>query len=151
MVYLAADHRGFKLKEALKTYLNEIGYQFHDFGAFSYDPEDDYPDIIRPAINQLAKDTKENYAIILGASGQGEAIVANRTPGIRATVYYGGSHEILKLSRQHNNANVLSLGAIFLSEEEAKAAVGIWLSAQFSNEERHIRRIKKIDPTISNF
>lgn len=145
MIYLATDHAGYKLKEILKSYLTELGYQVEDCGAFAYDENDDYPEIIFTAVKKVAENPAENKAIVLGGSGQGEAIVANRIKGIRAAVVYDYNEEIIKLSRQHNNANVLSLGARFLSEEEAKKAVKLWLETEFKGEERHARRINKID------
>ena len=94
----------------------------------------------------VKKDKNSNTkAIILGGSGQGEDMVANKFEGVRAAEYYGGNLEIVKLSREHNDANVLSLGARFLSLEEAKEAVKLWLETPFSNEERHARRISEIE------
>lgn len=142
-VYIASDHAGFKLKEELKKYLAELGYSVNDFGAFSYDENDDYPDFILPLAKEIAKDPENAAGIVLGGSGQGEAMAANRIKGCRAIVYYGGSDKIIILSRQHNNANILSLGARFLTEDEAKAAVKLWLETPFSGEERHIKRLKK--------
>ncbi len=142
-IFLASDHAGFKLKEALKKYVAGLGYEIKDFGAFTYDEKDDYPDFVRKAAEAVANDPEQSRGVILGASGQGEAMVANRFKNIRAAVYYGGSTDIIKLSREHNNANVLSLGARFLSEGEAKNAVKLWLETPFSEEERHIRRISK--------
>ena len=152
-IYLASDHAGFELKEKLKTFLAGLGYEIKDFGAFQYDAEDDYPDFIIPAAKALSEDVKngiESRAIILRGSGQGEAMVANRFKGVCATVYYGGAEEIIKLSREHNNANCLSLGARFLSEDEAKKAIKLWLETVFPNPEdsnwaRHQRRVDKID------
>ncbi|MBI5421373.1 MAG: RpiB/LacA/LacB family sugar-phosphate isomerase [Parcubacteria group bacterium] len=143
-IYLGTDHAGFELKEKIKTFLLEKGHEVKDFGAFSLDPDDDYPDFIRPVAEAVAQD-KESRGIILGGSGQGEAMVANRVSGIRATVYYGGNHEIIKLSREHNDANVLSLGVRFLTEDEAISMITLWLSLPFSGEERHERRIEKLD------
>ncbi|KKS37615.1 MAG: ribose-5-phosphate isomerase [Candidatus Sungbacteria bacterium RIFCSPLOWO2_12_FULL_41_11] len=145
MIYLASDHVGFELKEKLKTYLQELGYGVKDFGAFKFDAEDDYPDFIRKAAEAVANDPEQGQGIILGGSGHGEAMVANRFKRVRAAVYYGGDEKIITLSREHNNANVLSLGARFLTEEEAKKAVKLWLETKFNNEERHVRRIRKID------
>lgn len=143
MIYLACDHAGFELKEKVKEFLQKGGYQVKDFGAFDFDKNDDYPDFISQAAQVVSKDP-QNKAIIFGGSGQGEAIVANKFKNVRAVVFYGQREEIIKLSREHNDANVLSLGARFLSEEEALGAIKSWLETPFTNEERHVRRINKI-------
>ena len=142
-VYLATDHAGFELKEKLKIFLSELGYEAQDFGSFEYNPNDDYPDFISKAAKAVSEDPENSKAIILGGSGQGEAMVTNRFKGVRATVFYGGPKDIIKLSREHNDANILSLGARFISEEEAKDAVKLWLETPFSGDERHARRIMK--------
>jgi ribose 5-phosphate isomerase B len=145
MIYLATDHRGFNLKEKIKLWLKEWGYDYEDMGAFEFDQNDDYPDFISEAAQRVSQNPKHSMAIILGSSGQGEAMVANRYKGVRAIVFYGPSDkfEIIKLGRQHNDSNVLSLGASFLNDETAKEAIKIWLETPFSGEERHIRRISK--------
>jgi len=145
LIYIGADHRGFHLKEILKIFLKEIGYEVVDFGNDHYDENDDYPDFVLPVAKKVAENPEQNRGIVLGASGQGEAIAANKVKGIRAAVFYGGPEEIIKLSREHNNANILSLGASFLSEEQARQAVRIWLETSFSGEERHKRRLEKIN------
>jgi len=149
-IYFASDHAGFSLKNELVAHLrDEKGIEVEDCGAGFYDEKDDYTDLIPLAIQKLSTDIVmgiiANKAIILGGSGQGEAMIANRHPGIRATVYYGGENKILELSREHNDANVLSLGARFLSVDEARLAVDFWLACSFNNEERHARRNKAID------
>jgi len=150
-IYLAADHAGFSLKEELKERLRAAGYQVEDQGAFKLTPGDDYPDFVSIAARLVAADPEGSRAIIIGGSGQGEAMVANRERGVRATVYYGGDERIITLSREHNDANVLSLGARFLNEEEAWFAVELWLKTPFGNNERHARRIKKIDYPDQSF
>jgi ribose 5-phosphate isomerase B len=143
-IYLASDHAGFKYKEALLSTLAQMGHEVVDKGAFAEDPADDYPAFIRAAAKAVANE-KGTRAIVFGGSGQGEAMVANRMAGIRAAVYYGGSLDIIKLSREHNDANILSLGARFISLDEAKSAVALWLETAFSGDERHMRRIADID------
>ncbi len=145
-IILASDHAGYALKEEIKAFLTEKGFKTDDMGAHAFVEDDDYPYFMTQAALRIAQDSSGfARAIIFGKSGQGEAMVANRFPGVRAVVYYGGTHEILKLSRQHNDANVLSIGAGFVSGEEAKQAVIEWLETPFSNEERHKRRIGEMD------
>jgi len=144
-IYIATDHAGFKLKENLVPFIEGLGYEVTDCGAHTYDKADDYPDFISKAALEVSKDQENNRAIVLGGSGQGEAIVANRMSGVRAVVYYGGDIEIVQLGREHNNANILSLGARFVSGEDAQRAVKTFLETPFPEEERHVRRINKID------
>lgn len=143
-IYLGTDHAGFELKEKVKAYLKAAEHHVEDQGAFELNPEDDYPDFIK-VVAKLVASEPASRGIILGGSGQGEAICANRYPRVRATVYAGGSTDLVKLAREHNNANVLSLGARFISFEEAKEVIELWLATAFSNEERHSRRNAKLD------
>ncbi|MDP2696328.1 MAG: RpiB/LacA/LacB family sugar-phosphate isomerase [bacterium] len=158
-VYLAADHAGFELKEKIKVWLVQNNYEVEDFGALAFDPQDDYPDYIKLAAEAVAKDQENNPAIVIGGSGQGEGMVANRYNGVRAIVYYGPRSavaavnvagkqsvdplEIIRLSREHNHANVLAIGARFVRADEALAAIKLWLETPFNIEERHQRRIDK--------
>ena len=157
-VYFASDHAGFQLKEALIPHVRSLGYEVKDVGPVALKPDDDYPSCVRPAIQAILKDMQvdlHSRAIILGGSGQGEAIVANRFHGIRAAVYYGIGGEqtdsegrkinIIESVRLHNDTNVLSLGARFITEEEARVVVQLWLELPFSDEEKHKRRVKQID------
>ncbi len=145
-IVFATDHAGFDLKNILVAYVrDELGYAVEDLGAMVLDPEDDYTDYIPRAAQRVAADPLNTRAIILGGSGQGEAIAANRMSGVRTIVYYGGPLEIVRLSRQHNDANVLSLGARFVDTAEAKEAVKLWLETPFSEDARHVRRIAAID------
>src|SRR5258708_926404 len=113
-IYLASDHAGFTLKGKIAEMLHEMGHEVEDVGDQQPDPGDDYPDFIIPAARKVAADPSSR-GIIFGGSGEGEEMAANRVPGVRAAEYYGGPKEILILSRQHNDANILSLGARFLS------------------------------------
>ena len=143
-IFLGADHAGYKLKEEIKKFLLRQGFYVIDKGTHKLEPLDDYPDFIFPVARAVAKN-RNSKGIIFGASGQGEAIAANRVKGVRAALYYGSNPEIVKLSRTHNDANMLSLGARFLTKKEAVEAVSLWLNTRFSNQERHARRIKKLD------
>ena len=149
-IYLAADHAGFELKEKIKKYLEDLKYEIEDFGAFNYKPEDDYPDFIFPAMKTLAADIQrgaDSQGIIFGGSGQGEAMIANRFPEIRAVVCDDSNELSLKTKtwREHNNSNVLSFGARFIDEKNALDAVKVWLETPFPDEPRHLRRLKKIE------
>jgi len=144
-IYFASDHAGFEMKNALVEYVKELGFEVEDCGAYEMNPEDNYPEFIKRAAQKVSEDSENSKAIILGGSGQGEAIVANRFPNARAAVFYGCNLEVIKLSREHNDANVLSLGARFLSLDEAKEAVKLWLETEFLGEERHRRRIEQIE------
>jgi ribose 5-phosphate isomerase B len=158
-VYLAADHGGFELKSKLLVYLrDELSYEVEDCGAAIYDVADDYPPIIARAAKKLSDDVAmglDSRAIIAGASGQGEAIVANRFKGVRCALYYGEAGiqtdakgrklDMIQSMREHNNANALSLGGRFITEQEAKDAVKKFLETPFPKEDRHMRRVALID------
>ena len=141
-IVLATDHAGLELKEHVKRFLIKKGYDIKDFGALEYDGLDDYPDFILPAAKYISE--HKLIGIIFGGSGQGEAMAANRINGIRAAVFYNGPDEIVELSRLHNNANILSIGARFVSDQEVKKVIELWLSTDFE-EGRHKKRINKLD------
>ena len=143
MIYLATDHRGFQLKEKIKTWLGEWGLEYTDCGATAYNPEDDYPDFVSIAAAKVAQDPVNNRAVVLGGNGQGEAMVANRRPGVRAAVIYAADDEVVKMTRAHDASNILSLGASFLSDDDAKHVLKLWLDTPFSEEPRHVRRLAK--------
>ncbi len=142
-IHLATDHAGLELKNAIKTYLVKKGHHVIDHGAHEYDARDDYPDLIFPCAKAVAANP-ESRGIILGGSGQGEAMAANRIKGARAAVFYNGPDEIVKLSREHNNANILSLGARFMSKDDIYRIIDLWLAEPFEGG-RHQRRIEKLD------
>lgn len=164
-VYLATDHAGFQLKEKVKAFLLEKKYEVEDCGAHSFEKSDDWADLIPKAAEKVSS-FPENKAIVFGGSGQGEMILANKFPNVRAVLFYSPKvptqaidakgtrstdpYEILRLTRIHNDANVLSLGARFLTDEEALTAVEVWLSTQYPAEERHARRIKKLEELEKN-
>lgn len=159
-VYLGTDHTGFELKEKIKVFLNGEGYEVEDCGAFEFDKFDDYPDFINKVAEAVAEDPENNRGIVFGGSGQGEAMAANKTKGIRCALFYSKAvpveaiditgaqsedpFEILKLTRVHNNSNMLSIGIRFLEERDILKAIKIFLDSPFSKEERHVRRIEKI-------
>jgi len=157
-VFIAADHAGFLLKNALAEHIRTLGYEVEDIGAFAQEPEDDYPDFVTTLAQAVASDA-ESRGIVVGGSGQGEAMCANRVKGIRAAVFYGPRHvtlaldieggrsedgfDAIRLPRRHNDANVLCIGARFVSGEDADEAVRIFLETQFSESARHARRLAK--------
>ena len=154
-IFIGTDHAGYVLKEKLVSSLKAAGYEVHDKGAYEYNEHDDYPDFIIPVAKEVSKDPNNVKGIIIGATGQGEAIVANRFPNVRAVVYYGevpcvvdDEADIIVRSREHNNSNILSLGARFLTEETMMKAVRQWLETPYSGSERHVRRLAKIDKIV---
>lgn len=160
IIALSTDHAGLEQLRQLKDFLEDHGYECRDFGPTTLRPDDDYPDFIFPAARAVASGECDR-GIIMGGSGQGEAIAANRVKGVRCAVFYGPAvakrpvdaegdishdpYEIIKLERRHNDANMLSLAARFLNLAEMEQAVELWLETDFSNEERHARRIRKLD------
>src|SRR3989344_7201383 len=144
-IFIASDHAGFALKGKLVKLLEGLGMEVFDKGPSSLDETDDYPDFIAPVAREISENPKTARGIVIGGSGQGEAMVANRFPGVRAAIYYGGKNDVVLLSREHNDANVLALGARFVTEDEARDAVKLWLKTPFNQEERHVRRIEKIE------
>lgn len=157
-LYIASDHAGFRMKEALLAHLPTLGYEVENMGAFELAPADDYPDFILPLAKRVASELG-TFGIVLGGSGQGEAMAANRVQGARAAVYYGPmsvtetleieggkSHDgfdIIRLARKHNDANILSIGARFVSGDDAVAAVRVFLETPASTDPRHARRLAK--------
>lgn len=144
-IYIGSDHAGFEMKRDLVAFLEEHKQEVHDCGPEMYVHDDDYPDYISKVAEHVSKEAGYAVGIVIGYSGQGEAIVANRFPHVRCAVFYGGPKHVLTLSREHNDADMLSLGANFLTTKEAREAVLLWLHTKFSGEERHVRRIKKIE------
>lgn len=152
-IFVGSDHAGFGLKEKLIPFLLELGHEVVNKGAFEYNEEDDYPDFIIPVAREVSMHPNEVRGIILGGSGQGEAMSANKLNDVRATVYYGQGkcvvaeeqESIIKISRADNNSNILSLGARFITEEEMKSAVSEWLETPFKGTEKYQRRIDKME------
>ena len=139
-IAIGSDHAGFKYKEAIKHFLNRLGHQVTDFGTSSEEPVD-YPLFIRPVALAVARGEADR-GIVLGGSGNGEAMVANRLKGIRCAVCW--NTESARLARQHNDANMISLGQRMMSKEQALEIVSVWLETPFEGG-RHVRRIQMID------
>lgn len=160
-IYLATDHAGFSLKEQIKVSLQGKGYDIVDCGAATFDKDDDYPDYISKAAAGVSYDPEHAKGIIFGGSGQAEAMVANKFPHVRCALFYAEAVpvdgadvtgrksdnplEMIRLTREHNDANMLSLGARFLTEKQTLKIVDLWLKTPFSKHERHKRRIAKIE------
>lgn len=147
-VYLGTDHAGFEYKEKIKPILQKLGYEPIDCGAFSFDKDDDYPDFCATAARDTAKDLG-SFGIVLGKSGAGECIVANKIKGVRA--FLAVNEKNVQLAREHNNANVMSIGFDFIQEGDLENLLKTFLETPFTNEERHVRRVNKIkDIEMSN-
>jgi len=144
-IHLATDHAGFAHKEAIAEWLTGEGYEVVDHGADTLDPVDDFPYFIMPAAAAVSQEPAICRAVIFGGSGQGEAIAANRYPGVRAVVFYGGDETIPVLSRKHNNSNVLSIGARFVDLDTTKRVIWEWLHTELLTDEKYGRRNQKIE------
>jgi len=145
IIHLATDHAGFAHKEEIATWLLSEGYEVIDHGASQFNEDDDFTDFISLAVSAVSKEAANTRAVIFGGSGQGEAMLANRYPNVRAVVYYGGDESVPALSRQHNNSNVLSVGARFVSVDAAKKAIWDWLHTAALSEGKYERRNQKIE------
>lgn len=141
MIYIAADHAGYNLKEEIKKYLIKLGIDFEDLGAKSLNPKDDYPDFTKKVAQKVVK-SPQNKGIVICGTGLGSCISANKVKGIRAISAW--NEKMAKQSRKHLDANVLCLGGRIQTVKEAERIVKIWLGAKFSNKVRYLRRIKKI-------
>lgn len=151
-IYIGTDHAGYVLKEKIMSSLQGQGYEVIDKGAYEYNENDDYPDFVIPVAKEVSHDPDNSRGVIIGATGQAEAFTANKFPHVRAVVYYGKSEcvvddeaDVIVRSREHNNSNIISLGARYLTEEDALSAVTLWLNTSYTGGERHKRRLSKID------
>ncbi len=144
-ILLASDHAGFELKNKIVEFLKADGFDVEDMGAHTHVMDDDYPPILIPVAMRVVTDPENTRAIIFGKSGNGEAMISNRFPGVRAAVYHGQNLEIVRLSREHNDANILSIAAGFVGEEETKEAVKLWIATPFSSDPRYARRNEMLD------
>jgi ribose 5-phosphate isomerase B len=159
-IALASDHAGFAYLEELELFLKSLGHEAKNYGPQKLNPEDDYPDYIVPAARAVGAGDCDK-GLVLGGSGQGESIAANKIKGVRCAVFYGPavarkvvdadgrtSHdplEIVRLSRWHNDANMLSIAARFVALDDTKQVIKVWLETEFSDEARHRRRNEKLN------
>ena len=142
-IALGTDHAGFTYKEAVKKHLQKLGHEVQDFGTFSEESVD-YPVFVRPAAEAVA-DGSCDLGVVFGGSGNGEAMAANKVKGVRCALCW--SEETARLAKEHNNANVLSIGQRQISQELALNIIDTWLNAEFEGD-RHIRRIEMRDKNI---
>ena len=140
-VYLGSDHAGYELKAQLLDWLSEQGHDAVDCGPAQYDPDDDYPPYVIAAARSTVGDPG-SVGIVLGGSGNGEAIAANKVHGVRAALCW--SAETASLAREHNDANVCSLGARLTAPDEATRIVATFLATRFTGDERHVRRLRQV-------
>ncbi len=152
-IYIGGDHAGYKIKGLIKEKLDRLGLKCTDFGPKEFVPTDDYPDFLHDLAYNMSRsilDGKNVIALIFSGSGMGESIVLNRYTGIRCGVFYSNSESVVKNFVEHDNINALSLGCRFVSYEEIWKAINTFLNTEFSNSERFVRRIKKIDSMNKN-
>ncbi len=141
-IFFGSDHRGFKLKEALKAHLTERGVSVEDLGNTVEDPNDDYVDFAAKVAAKVAENPAEHRGILVCGSGHGVDMVANKFKGVKSALAF--NEAVAKQSREHEDANVLSLPSDWLTEEDAKKIVDTWLETPFSGDDRHARRLAKL-------
>lgn len=142
MFYIGSDHRGYNLKSILKDYLEGLGYELEDVGAFELNPEDDYPDFALAVAKKVVENPDENKGILICGSGVGVDVAANKVKGIRSALCFDAKQA--QMSRNDDNANVLSLAADFISEEKVKEIIKVWLETPYANLEKYEKRLIKI-------
>jgi len=141
MIYLGSDHGGFDLKQKIKSFLNELNYEYEDLGNLDYDKKDDYPDYAFKVAEKVAQGN--NKGILLCRSSGGMVIAANKVKGIKAVSVI--DEKSIKHAIQHNNANIIALPADWINESKTKKILKIFLTTKFNNEKKHVRRLKKIE------
>jgi len=142
MLFLGSDHNGFKLKQGVKRYLTNHGYEYEDLGNLELDKKDDYPDYGRLVAEKVSANPKKNKGILICGSAEGMGIVANKFRNVRAAIVY--SESIAKKSREDTDCNILVLSGWVLSESKAKKILKVWLETEFSKAPRHKRRLNKV-------
>jgi len=140
-IFLGADHRGFRLKEKARRWLIQKGLKVSDMGAYTLNPEDDYPDFAQRVARKVSE--KLGAGMLFCSSGEGMTMAANRYPFVRASLVW--NREVAKESRLDNDANILVLPASLIKEEELEPIIDIWLTTPFSKADKHLRRIKKLE------
>lgn len=143
VIYLGADHRGFSLKEKIKVFLRDEGYQINDMGAEAEVPDDDYSDYAKAVAEKVSADPENGRGILFCASGVGMDITANKFPRVRSVLAISPDHAMA--SRNDEDTNVLAIGADFLEADTVKKIISVWLQAPFSGEEKHRRRVEKLN------
>lgn len=146
MLYLGADHAGWQLKEEIKKYLDKIGQKYEDLGSKELDPKDDYPDFAFEVAKRVSK--TNDKGVLICATGIGMCLAANKFKGVRAAAAF--DEPTARQAKEHINANIFCIGAKTIDAERAKKLVKIWLETKFTGEERHVRRLKKIEEAEIN-
>ncbi len=141
-IFIGADHRGFKLKQAIKNFLIKKDFLVDDIGAFEFNKNDDYVDFAKEVAQNVSKSKGRSLGILICGSGIGVCMTANKIPGVRAGVVW--KTELARVAKEHDNVNVLCLPADFISARKAKVLVQTWLDAKFKNKNRYIRRLRKL-------
>ena len=143
MIYIGADHRGYAIKEKIKSYLKDQELEHEDLGNFKYEENDDFPEFANLVVEKVLEDPEKNRGILICGSGVGMDMAANRNENIRSALAM--TPEMAIASRKSDNTNILSLGADFVGEKKVEEIIEAWLGASFSGEERHQRRLTRID------